>query len=724
MTVNVNHPSAELTVNIPNDSQNTLIKLIQDYFEKSRHIRGLSPDTVSTIITTAEYFYGFLVDSGILLLKFSDIPSSMLNQFAKWCSERRTIIRGNGMGARDRSLKIIAVLNKNIEERLTQSITQYDKATIKRLTKNFTIQKRAPKKRPPMSQIFGQHCPFNDKQFLNSIRYVSAWLILEDLRQKETVLKSTGIKKILKKLQSKNTVQEIMTMFNFSHFAEIKRVYQHESHLSALPLLEELANEVKEVEDIYVKESFFRSISSLQQKTLSKQQIIDFSQRSHFHSKSYDQQFLDKKLGQVAGNRISLQFKRFTPFDLLYPTTTSIIAMCNLLASEKIQHSGIETLTLDDCVVSTNPVSQITKFSLDYAKKRGQRRFSTIEYASNDTNPLIYKAYMAYFTSVRESQARLPSSYLRGRAGSNSKPIDVRNKFCPTFRSNILGGALYSGNEQTLFRLIADKDSLLRHKIDDDLQESAEEYVLPFAWAINEILLSRDSKRKSLDNREALRPIYLNTEAIGNTRIVAERKRPIEETIINDDASIDASGYTLNSSLIDIARLTSHSAKTKQEVYLDRLPDKEKLDFIDSAPVRVAELMEIDAQKLIKMKETSKVFKVEEVKEVLGLLSNEEIYSYVPEEDIGLDGEIKHGKDIIYIATEENAALILRHIEYYKSEIPNLLKNQPEARSRIMDALLESYRLHLVIRKFPKNVVEAAKKIASKLSNELYPPLV
>jgi len=165
-----------------------------------------------------------------------------------------------------------------------------------------------------------------------SLRYVCAWIILEERRQKNRVLEFSGINEILSDIIAKHPPQELMTMQSFSHFNEIlKGRTKHSCHSDSVLLFKELAEKVNEVEDIYVKESLLRAMSLLQFKTLSACKVQDISQRMEFYIDTYKHVSFNESLGTTKGNRITPQFKRFTPFDLLYIPLSSVICMVNLL---------------------------------------------------------------------------------------------------------------------------------------------------------------------------------------------------------------------------------------------------------------------------------------------------------------------------------------------------------------------------------------------------------
>jgi len=401
------------------------------------------------------------------------------------------------------------------------------------------------------------------------------------------------------------------------------------------------------------------------------------------------------------------------------------------IASERVQHTGIINITLDDVITNVCPHTNVKNLEIVFEKQRAKSFFSTLTYKSNDENPLIYESYKSYFDEIVDLQSYLPLDY-RGSRNNNKKAINITNKLIPQLRSGIGEGSLYHIADSVMFSLLADDNSLLRKKINMDAAEQSDEYVAPFCWLLNRIIQSRTGSGKNSNEESKTvkekatdrENLFLSTEYIGNSRLALEQGVIGREVNSSDKNELDKKPFTLNSSLSDVAFLTAHNTDTKHNIYLDRLPEKEKAEFIESIPVRVAELMEVDALKLLNLKKRCKIYTVSEAKKALGLLNVEEIYQEVDAELIGLDGEIKHGEDVLYIATLENSAIILKHIEHLEEEIPRLLQNHPEARGRIMDALLSCYNLKLVINKFPKNIVEKSKEIAERLSSCLFPPLV
>ena len=732
MTIKIRHHSVEMEVNLPNRSNNKLISIIIRYFQGSSHLLSLSPESVKKYVTTVELFHEFIIDFGYLDMALRDIPASIFNTFSKWCAERRTIIRGNGEGARARSITIMGLIQKALEEKLDSEWSRLEKVQFQKLKESFNIQKRPSEKRPPLIGLAGSSCIYSDKQLFQSLRYVCAWIILEEKRQKNRVLEFNGVKDILRRIVAKHTPQELLTMQSFSHFNEIlKGRIKHPSHLESVYLLKELVEKVNEIEDIYVKESLLRSMSLLQFNTLSGDKIQDLSRRMEFYIDTYKHVSFNESLGTKKGNRVTPQFKRFTPFDLLYTPLSSVLCMINLLASERVQHAGILNITLDDVIINICPHTNVNSLEIVFEKQRSKSFFSTLTYKSNDKNPLIYEAYKCYFDQISDFQSNLPLDY-KGTRNNNKKSINITNKLIPQLRSGIAAGSHYHIADSIMFSLLADENSLLRKKINMDAGKEAGDYVAPFCWLLNRIIQSRTGSGKRVNEdsitadakakkRESL---FLSTEYIGNSRIALEQGVVANEVVESENNELVKKSFTLNSSLSDIAFLTAHNTDTKHNVYLDRLPEKEKIEFIESIPVRVGELMEIDALKLLKFKKHNKVYSVIEAKKILGLLNVDEIYQEVDEEVIGLDGEIKYGEDVLYIATPENSALIIKHIEYLESEIPRLLQNHPEARGRVMDALLSCYNLKLIINKFPKNIVSESIKIAERLSNNLFPPLI
>lgn len=676
-------------------------------------------------------FQEFLDDTGYIGKSIRDLPDMLFNIFAKWCAERRTFIRGNGEGARSRAVSLIGILNIALDEHY-QSLgwSNLEVAKLRRMKNTFNIQRRPSLKRPPLSGLAGKDCPFSDKQLFQSLRYVNAWLIIEENRQKDIVLSSPNVIIVLDRIRKNHSPDELMTMRSFTHFSEfIKRKPSHPCHLTSIDDLIELAQNVKEVSDELVKESCLRAMSLLQTKSLSKNMILDLSNRISFANKSYCPFLIDSALGHhVKGNRVTAQYKRFTPFELLYPSHTSVTCMINLLASERVQHGGLSLLKINDVITTIDPITKIKGLEINFRKVRAFSSFSSIKYQSNDRNPLVYKAYSTYLESICRCQDILPFEY-KGKSARNI-PINIMNALLPKYSSGIFEGSMYHISEAVPFRLLSDETSLLREKINNDAGVKKDEFVAPFCWLLDRIIESFTGTRKGSERTQKEKEIeydrlFLSTEYIGNSRVALDSNVMVAETGINDGAnSKDKKPFTLNSALSDVSFLTAHNTDTKHNVYLDRLPTKEKIEFLESVPVRVAELMEIDAIKLISLKNKTKVYTVYEAKKVLGLLNVDELYLSLDEALIGLDGEIKHGNQTLYIATAENAALITRHIEHYESEIPRLLQNHPENRSRIMDAMLSCYKLKLVIKKFPYDIVKNSKDLASQLTDELFPPLV
>ena len=314
MTIQIKHHSVKMEVNLPKRSNNKLISIIVSYFNGSSHLLSLEKPTIRSYARTAELFHEFIIDLGYLDMPLRDVPESVFNVFAKWCAERRKIIRGNGEGARARAVSIMSLIQKALDEKLDNGWGNLDKVNFQRLKRAFNIQKRPAEKRPPLIGLAGPNCLYSDKQLFQSLRYVCAWIILEEKRQKSKVLEFNGINNILRRIAAKHTQQELMTMQSFSHFNEIlKGRTKHYSHQDSVHLLKKLAEKVNEVEDIYVKESLLRAMSLLQFKTLSANKVQDLSQRMEFHIETYKHVNFQKSLGATKGNRVTPQFKRFTP---------------------------------------------------------------------------------------------------------------------------------------------------------------------------------------------------------------------------------------------------------------------------------------------------------------------------------------------------------------------------------------------------------------------------
>lgn len=355
-------------------------------------------------------------------------------------------------------------------------------------------------------------------------------------------------------------------------------------------------------------------------------------------------------------------------------------AFAVLLATEGLQITGLQLLTLDD-IKETASASGKQTIQFDYVKNRTGpeasltvAKNSTAVHSNKDRLDVFYRAFSCAASQVRNS--------LNFRADGQKKYI-----FNLSSDPGVFNDFLNRKEGKKLTKRLLNNDSVLRRELQkvmstQDLQ--------PFLWLLGHINQGKGNKTLPVS------PIHESFVLIG---------------AINKP----------NTHLAEVrASLSSHTNKTDEDIYLARYPRvvKEKLSNTPAFSFRVAQMMSEFADGINAIQSKNKVLTKQEIKELLG------IHHISDAIDTGMLGELSLDQMTVYVANNSTAALILRRLDHLKAELPRIVQHQRSDKRLVNDVVKEFIHLSDVLTQFPENLILEGEQYAKKLRSVLFPPIV
>lgn len=390
---------------------------------------------------------------------------------------------------------------------------------------------------------------------------------------------------------------------------------------------------------------------------------------------------------------------------LIRPSDIEIFCMQCLLASDRIQSSGLERLTLNNIIINRQGLQT------GYVKGRRNKSSGTLLYKRNS---LLYETFSRYKSTLLSAQQLI-----------NAEEKDLA---LPYYESTASRHGCISDNTSVLsqhFSIYLRNES---HALSDIMIKIGQE-AAPIFWLLKKIVsknIISNKEERNYDaaykawkkNRQGIKPIrgtYVKSSRIGlapefiaKSRVEMDehtkisRKSERKENLSESDASIDA-------------ELTSHSVKTKRNIYKNRSISPEAIGSMRNFAAQVGEAMEKDAEKLRALKSKTSIVTLEDAKEILGIKNSADDYEELINETlelggkIGLMGEVKIDSKTVVITTKMTAALIISQIRHIDKEIPLLRLDDDK---KAIKALLNKSYLLSILSEYPQVLQEEGSTMA------------
>lgn len=550
-----------------------------------------------------------------------------------------------------------------------------------------------PKK--SLSDLF-KNSPYNDTQFIESLRLSCAWLLEKCEFHRSILLQDSSIKRVLEKIISRNAVNSKP----YSRFIYTSnKINSKEVGIEYGQLIISIINSDN---TLLIERLFFENPPV--------ENSVDFSNDGYTKDemKSWIRRWLGTGKHKCPKNSVRKSFvyqplirkktgsyeqyfsgtRNITYSSLIKPIDEEIFIMQCFMSSERTQSSGLKNHKVTDFVFNETGVQY------DFSKDRRGKVSPTPIYSPKTTPYEVYK-------------------YWKELILNSNQYTNQGNMTLPYNRSELSKGYLSTRNKDySLLLLLSDQNSHLSRQIKQDIGKAS----APLIWLTRKIIENNDTvfaqeqkyaaAKRQGENTErsnvvqlsivgfAPNPIALSAQRIhGTTKVVIKGdKTPIEE-----DPKVQA-------------ELSAHSEETKVNVYDNRNFTVEKVKNNNIFAKQVAEMMEKDALELdenlkktdvIELKQLTKLLNLEspceEIKDLSDLVKTE-----------GLFAEFQHNGRIIIVATPITAALMQSYIKHIDNSIPELKLDSPEKLKRF---LCERFYLEECLSRFPANILAKGKQI-------------
>lgn len=520
----------------------------------------------------------------------------------------------------------------------------------------------------------------DDYEFFLSTRSFFGWYLLKMQALKEEVLqKDISLKDDILKLAKKKGLSEITHPLNDTYLVQGK---YSEDTIDLHDRIKKAILEISENNVMLLEVAYFRNYSVW----------METNKFIHNHLKLPDIT-IDGIKEAIANKFFALGFS-FS--ELLAPSISEVYAMSHFLATERIQSSGQNQLTLDQCKLTQKGVQVV---GYEKARSSGSGK-STAIYPKNTVAYAVYskwKESMEHFYELQPDHLRLKkfipltTEQIRDQIKCLSK--DNLSFYLPQLFSCISRNTAISEDPRT--KIILDS---LHGKIERDDSET-----------------TRNGKTRS---QRRVRVIdRLGHQSIAQSRALLEQK-PISNLSSSANDEIDAN-------------LSAHSAATKKNIYKDRTTSNTVLRAGREFSKDVSQKMIDSADAVSHLLKNTSILTLKQVEEILGFNSQwskyaevESINRVVVEAEkrgysTGTFAELSHDGQTIIICTPMVAAFMQGEINHIDKNIDGLFSINPE---KVDKFKLRKLFLVEVLKNFPRKVVKDGINLLSKYDFP-YPPL-
>jgi hypothetical protein len=596
---------------------------------------------------------------------------------------------------------------KSIKEGSTingwNKVTQAMEITLPKLQK--------PKYKPfkSLSQSALANNDQTDEEYLVSLRSLMLWLLSEwQAARKMLLSKSTMLNEYIECLDNEKYEQQ--PMYELPRGTGINERKYGESFTRSEKLYGEMFRLAIEEKNEFLIELFFYSQrNNLEDYYSGKRFLLDEmivgleSMRSQKNS-----QLMRNYAWWVDGKKcIRTKISTFSLSHLVHASKPEMFAISYLLASDRIQLSGIRRLKLDQIYIDSKKL-QITNF----LKFRGSK--------NNKFDSVIYRSNSSHYKVIKEWVELIKSGNKAFHSSRKGYVLPVRDLVSHTF-----GGC--TNNEFLGFDLIGMEGSLLNLRCKEEVEKSDPmlslfEKTINYNFKAKKRSLLENENKKNIDVSGKLESWGIGKDTLINRVTISTNEIAMSRVWV--DEGRDPKQH---------AKSKAHSEATNKNIYKDRSTVKEVFNVADNFAAQVGDLMESDARKINCMVSNCDILSLEDARKKLGIaspleqVSNEEalqkIYQEAEIKEYFTDiiGELTKDEEHFVIATPLSACLILGYIKHIDNEMERLICDNPGKGKKFL--IKKAYLLALLDR-MPKAYQVEGKKMLSKYKNIPYPSLV
>ncbi|TWX67154.1 hypothetical protein ESZ36_12615 [Colwellia demingiae] len=537
---------------------------------------------------------------------------------------------------------------------------------------------------PDLVSMF-TNTPYDNTEAIKSLRSVCCYIILKFDEKRKLFIKHPNVKGFAIEAYRKSTDSFPLMGIPSTHI--------HDQYKNALRLHAPLFNAVIEENDNWVLE---RLSHNYPPPLWYMPQENDSLTRNKSWFKKWVR--LPKKTNQYTVKTAVVVDKKKTTHtatngyilnDIYGLSHEQVFAMQCLLASERIQSSGIRDLCLKDIVINDKGVQ------IGYGKRRRGIDSATLIYRKGS---LIYKAYSTFIDRFKEQHT-----------GENPLLIQYHKD---SGKMDILGQlGLTSSRMQKFFTDMVNEKTELHNNLMKEVGEDAN----PFLFYVKNLISHNHRAKKGhasygTDSNVVEGVLSLSINAIAMSRVRMDDKI--------DNTSNKEVDQKLNEELG--AELTAQSLATKKNVYNARSNSPEKIKSLRSFASQVGDSMEQDALLVSDLFNKTKVLDMKSFKKELGIndsaIEAEDLYELIEKElgdVIGDIGDIELNNKRVVVATPLTAALIISKIKHIEKELPRIKVDHEKKAVRFKAH--HSY-LTLLLDEFSQSILAEGKAKSKKFS--------
>lgn len=680
-----------------------IIETIIYYFTTPSYTSSIGKSTKSNRNYVVKKFFNF-IDSNYKDKTIKKLPSNCFSDWFEYLknNERtaKTVWSNMSIMHRIYSRSLLKKYGNATKWPKTQKDSYFD-------LKNKIPRKPAEEKIQPIGDRLGiPASDFSNKELFMGIRYGCLWMLEKINHIRDLFLEEKEIKNAILKVEGKN-LKEIDVYFLTKNNMRQSQRYK-KPHLSSIanstwkiiqgnPLIAEW--------QCYCFKGL-RSALDYENEPLTKVNQDSFLSRYINKSgeltsspKGYGKGdtswlFLNKYLGSPNSTKSLLPRMCMWGAEWLIHNELENLLMVWLLATERIQKSGIERLLTSDLSINKKNL-QITHLKI----RRKPRR-------SNDLDILVhspiyrhyeppYKAYKNWVNRINESKKIISD-------------LNPKNHFIYKSKSRLTGQIL-SNTSASLsncflpLQLITREGTIWNKLFLDDAKGSPESKA--FIRIIKTLLDDKELNPK--------KDISLSTSTIGQSLII---EKEIENNHSKKHTKIEST--TLG-----------HSESTGRNIYKDRFRTTNTSEIIE--PIkdfarRVGdEKFKIAIEISRNLKNKTKTLSLSELEKICGVTSSnttqKDLLDKLDEQDkLDITGEIKINGELIIIQSEFVSAMMWGYIKHIEKEIIALSSSPRETRT--INLIAKYIHLNNIFDTFYPDIKKSGKELSEKMRFP-YPPL-
>jgi hypothetical protein len=562
---------------------------------------------------------------------------------------------------------------------------------------------------PSLDQIYPDaKINSNDLDLLIGLRETMVWYLNEIQQLRKNVLDelTPDLKAYLEELKEN---KESPLSFD-KHFAMLKSKFVEEKFDKlAMSLADVILNQNSEIAnelmfcEMYSMKGWIKDYLEDKKPYTSSEITAYFDYMKHDYSKKKRGKRLERFKKAYRGLEARLFNKHrihsFFPSlsFLVYPTVDESLAMEWLLASERVQFTGIKMLNFTDNLLLDE---EEKTFQLqNIIKWRSVGPQVTPRYKKDN----IYKVHLNWVNLLKDAV-----NYVEG----------ITDKYIPPFvraSEERRKQRDFHYSRKGFWLMCLDNTYMNRELLNDVKGTKNEAHVKSFLKLLQfhlyrvknatEIKAKKDYKNKS---NKKIEHDTGKGRGIG-LKVIAQTRALLDENVMS-------------------GRLIGHSQNTHKKDYLNRTKSK----FVNAQSATfaadVGNAMKNEARRFLNM---SEFVSVEQIKDILNIngVDNEELSDLQKIIEIAetqgfiadLTTELKKGGKTYILQTPWTAALIKGQIEHINKEIKSIEFSNPHKRNEIQ---LRQMYLRLVLNRFPKKILQEAEVILEEYDNIPYPSMV